>query len=83
MLKIKPISLVLVAFFILGCQQNSSNEKINDTQKHLAENGLNTINEIPRIIGTVLFGCKPGNNPAAVPKTIPKPKAKNISIIRK
>jgi hypothetical protein len=38
-------------------------------------------NDKPRTIGTILFGCNPGNKPAIKPRIIPNDKAKNNSNI--
>ncbi|OGI12535.1 hypothetical protein A3K64_01360 [Candidatus Micrarchaeota archaeon RBG_16_36_9] len=35
----------------------------------------------PRIIGTVVLGCKPGNSPIAIPKTIPIASERNTNSI--
>ena len=36
-------------------------------------------NAIPRIIGIVLLGCSPGNNPATTPNNVPIAKARSKS----
>jgi hypothetical protein len=38
-------------------------------------------NERPRIMGTVLLGCRPGSKPAATPIAVPRRKQRSRSII--